>query len=146
MLRSKLISLVLVSGVMPFIFLCAPLLADDFAFNRLEMSFKNFVTCELTRSDAVNRFGGKPFAIKMIDLFEVQTESDIKIITGVVKCLVDDTHQTLYMAVGVKKIMGKEQVNYFTIRDKDFSILATELISYPYKERCKWSPYWIDLD
>lgn len=146
MCRFKTTIPVFVSVFMFVAFLSTPLFADDFAFNRLEMSFKNFITCELTRIDAVNHFNGKSFTIKMIDLFDVKTESDIKIITGTVNCLVVDTHQTLYAAVGLTTILGKEQVTYFTIRDKDFSLLATELIKYPYKERCKWSPYWIDLD
>jgi len=123
-----------------------PLRADEFEFNRLEMSFKNFLKCELTRTDATQHFQGKDFTISMIDLFDIQNESDLKIITGAVECFVVDKHITLYAAVGIKMIMGKEQVAYYTIRDKDFSILATELIKFPYKERCKWSQYWIDID
>ena len=122
------------------------LIADDFEFNRLDMSFKNFMTCELTRTDATNHFKGKPFKITMIDLFDVQNESDIRIVTGVIECFVVNKHLTLYAAVGVKTIMGKEQVVYYTIRNKDFYILATELIKFPYKERCNWSQYWIDID
>jgi len=123
-----------------------PLIADDFEFNQLEMRFKNFMKCELTRTQASQHFNGKPFKISMIDLFDVQNESDLKIITGAIECFVVDKHQTLYTAVGIKTILGKDQVVYYTIRDKDFSILATELIKFPYKERCKWSQYWIDLD
>ena len=120
--------------------------ADDFDFSKMEMSFKNFVKCELTRTDAVNHFNGKSFAIKMIDFYDIQTELDIKIITGVIKCFVDDKDKTLYAAVGLRTIIGKEQIAYYTIRDHDFSILATELYKYPYKERCTWSQYWIDID
>jgi len=120
--------------------------ADDSAFNKVEMSFKNFITCELTRTDATSHFNGKPFKITMIDLFDVQNESDIKIVTGAVECFVDDKYLTLFVAVGITKTLEKEQVSYYTIRDKDFSILATELIRFPYKERCKWSQYWIDID
>ena len=123
-----------------------PLMADDFEFNRVEMSFKNFIKCELTRTDATDYFNGKPFKITMIDLFDIQNESDLKIITGAIECFVVEKHLTLYVAVGLKSILGKEQVVYYSIRDKDFSILATELIKFPYKERCKWSQYWIDLD
>lgn len=121
-------------------------MADDFEFNRVEMSFKNFIKCELTRTDATDYFNGKPFKITMIDLFDIQNESDLKIITGAIECFVVEKHLTLYVAVGLKSILGKEQVVYYSIRDKDFSILATELIKFPYKERCKWSQYWIDLD
>lgn len=120
--------------------------ADEFEFNKIQMSFKNFVRCELTRTQAVNHFKGKPFQITMIDLFDIQTEADMKIVTGAVQCFVVDKHITLYAAVGLKKIMDVEQVLYYTIRDKDFAILASELIRYPYKERCKWSQYWIDID
>ncbi len=122
------------------------LLADEFEFNQVESSFKNFINCELTRTDAVNHFDGKPFTITMIDLFDVQEESDMKIITGAVECFVEKKNKTLYAAVGLKKILGKQQVVYYTIRHSDFSILATELYKYPYKERCKWSPYWINID
>lgn len=123
-----------------------PLTADDFEFSQMEMSFKNFITCELTRTDATSHFNGKPFKITMMDLFDIQTESDLKIVTGAVECFVVDKSITLYAAVGIKTILSKEQVMYYTIRDKDFSILATELIQFPYKERCKWSPYWVDVD
>ena len=110
------------------------------------MSFKNFITCELTRTDAVNHFKGKPFTITMIDLFDVQFESDIRIVTGAVECFVDDQYITLYAAVGITKTLEKEQVSYYTIQDQDFFILATELIRFPYKERCKWTQYWVDID
>jgi len=120
--------------------------ADDSGFNEVEMSFKNFITCELTRTDAVNHFKGKPFTITMIDLFDVQFESDIRIVTGAVECFVDDQYITLYAAVGITKILEKEQVSYYTIRDQDFFILATDLIRFPYKERCKWTQYWVDID
>ncbi len=120
--------------------------ADDSDFNKAEMCFKNFVTCELTRTDATNHFDGKPFKITMIDLFDVQMESDIKIVTGAIECFVNDKYLTLFAAVGITKLLQKEQVSYYTIRNNDFSILATELIRLPYKERCKWSQYWVDID
>lgn len=120
--------------------------ADEFDYGEVEMSFKNFIRCELTRTDAQNHFGGKPFKITMIDLFDVKRESDLKIVTGAIECFVVDRHLTLYAAVGLKNIMETQQVLYYTIRDRDFHILATELIKYPYKERCKWSRYWIDID
>jgi len=123
-----------------------PSRADEIEFNRLETAFKNFISCELTRTDAVDYFKGKPFTITMIDVFDIQTESDMKIITGAIKCFVVDRHQTLYAAVGVNTIMGKDQVGYYTIRNKDFSILATELFRFPYKERCKWSAYGLNLE
>jgi hypothetical protein len=120
--------------------------ADDLEFSELEMSFKNFITCELTRTEAMNPFNGKPFKITMIDLFDVQMESGLQIVTGAVQCFVDNQSLTLYVAVGITKLLEKEQVSYYTIRDKDFSILATELFRFPYKERCKWSQYWVDID
>lgn len=120
--------------------------ADDSEFSEMEMSFKNFITCELTRTEATNPFNGKPFKITMIDLFDVQMESDLQIVTGAVQCFVDNQSLTLYVAVGITKLLEKEQVSYYAIRDKDFSILATELFRFPYKERCKWSQYWVDID
>lgn len=121
-------------------------IAGDFEFSKMEMSFKNFIRCELTRTKAINHFNNQPFKITMIDFFDVQTEADIKIVTGAVDCFVVDKHITLYAAVGIKQIMDTDQVLYYTIRKKDFSILATELIKFPYKERCKWTQYWIDID
>lgn len=117
---------------------------DD--FTRYEMSFKNFLTCELTRTGAIDHFKGKSFKVTMIDLFSLQRESDMVIITGAVRCVVGDSHHFLYVAVGVETILDKEQVTYYTVRDADFSILATELMKFPYKERCPWSRYWVDMD
>jgi hypothetical protein len=121
-------------------------MADEAEFNRLEMSFKNFMTCELTRPEATDHFNGHPLKITMIDMFDIQNESDLKIITGAVECFAGDTFFTLYAAVGLNTILNKEQVAYYVIRDKDFFILATELFKFPYKERCKWAQYWIDVD
>lgn len=142
-MKSKSILLFLVFTAAFFPWNCH---ADDSDFNKIEMSFKNFITCELTRTDATNHFKGKPFKITMIDLFDVQIESDIRIVTGAVECFAGDQSLTLYAAVGITKILEKEQVSYFTIRNKDFFILATELIQFPYKERCKWLQYWVDID
>lgn len=121
-------------------------LADETELNRYKAKFKNFITCELTRTSAVNHFKGQPFKITMINVFEVTAESDLLIITGAVQCFVKDRHQMLYAAVGVEKILNTEQLSYYTVRKKDFSILATELFKYPYKERCPWSEYWVDTD
>ena len=120
--------------------------AGDYEFAGYEARFRNFVTCELTRTEAVSYFKEKPFKITMIDLFDVKNEGDLTIVTGAIRCSVKDSFHVLYAALGVEELSGKEQVVYFTIRDKDFSILATELMKFPYKERCPWSRYWIDLD
>lgn len=109
-------------------------------------AFKNFITCELTRTDAVNHFEGKPFSITMIDLFGIQEESGMVILTGAVLCDVQGKTMMLYPAVGVETIFGEKNVSYFTIRPGDYSILATELYRFPYKERCPWARYWIDTD
>jgi len=135
-----------ISLFMAIVFCSIGVCADEFEFNKMSASFKNFVTCELTRTDATNHFEGKSFKITMVDLFDVQNESDLKIITGAVECFVEKKYITLYVAVGLKTTLGKEQVAYYIIRNKDFSILGTELIRYPYKERCGWTQYWIDLD
>jgi hypothetical protein len=129
-----------------FLILPTSLLARGNEFSKYEMSFKNFLTCELTRTGAINHFKGKSFKITMIDLFEIQRESDMVIITGAVRCAIEDHYQILYVALGVETILEKEQVTYYTVRPKDFSILATELLRFPYKERCPWSRYWVDID
>jgi hypothetical protein len=118
--------------------------ADD-EFRRYEAGFTNFVTCELTRIGQGAYFQGKSVDITMIDVFEVRPESDLVIITGAVQCFVEDTYLSFYAAVGVETIMEREKVMYFTIRPQDFSILATELMRYPYKERCGWSRYRLDM-
>ena len=108
--------------------------------------FKNFINCEFTRSDAVDYFKGEPCKIVMINFFDAVNEGDILIITGAVKFWVKDRYETLFVALGVKNLFGYDKVSYFLARKTDFSIIATELINYPYKERCPWSQYWIDLD
>lgn len=120
--------------------------ATEAELNRYKGSFKNFVICELTRTSAKNHFKGKSFKITMIDLFEITRESGLIIITGAIQCYVKDKYQMLYAAVGIETIMDTEQVSFYTIRNKDFTILATELMKYPYKERCPWTEYWIDTD
>jgi len=119
--------------------------AED-RFSRYEKGFENFVTCELTRIGPTSYFKGKSVDITMLDVYEVRTESDLVIITGAVQCFVEDSYKTLYAAVGVKTIMEREKVVYFTIRPKDFTILATELMRHPYKERCGWSRYRVDIN
>ncbi|THB76510.1 MAG: hypothetical protein D3926_17465 [Desulfobacteraceae bacterium] len=123
-----------------------PASADEYDFNRAKMSFENFIRCELTRTDADDHFNGRAFEITMINFYDIQAESDIKIVTGAVECFVEKKHHTLFVALGLKRVLGKEKVSYYVIRTKDFRILATELIQHPYKERCPWSEYWIDLD
>lgn len=108
--------------------------------------FKNFIQCEFTRSDAVDYFNGDPYKIVMINLFDAFTEGDILIITGAVKLWVKDGYQTLFVALGVKSLFGYDKVSYFVVEKTDFSTTATELINHPYKERCPWVQYWIDLD
>lgn len=118
--------------------------AED--FSGYEMGFTNFITCELTRMGPDSYFKGKSVEITMIDVYMVRNESDLVIITGAVQCFVEDTAKTLYAALGVKTVMDREKVMYFTTRPRDFSILATELMRYPYKERCGWSRYRLDIN
>ena len=113
-------------------------------FYELEAGFKNFIQCELTRTDAENHFKGKNFDVTMVNLFNVTRELDVTILTGTVKCDVQGQYLTLYVAMGLRDLRGKKVVSYFTIRHTDFRILATELIRYPYKERCPWTRYWIN--
>ena len=115
-------------------------------FYELKAGFGNFIQCELTRTDAENYFKGKSFAVAMVNLFNVTQELDITILTGTVKCDVKGQYRTLYVAMGLRELKGKTVVSYFTIRHKDFRILATELLRYPYKERCPWAQYWISPD
>lgn len=114
-------------------------------YEKTKMSFENFIKCELTRTDAEDHFKGESFEIVMINMFDAVTEGDILIITGALKCWVTDRYETLFVAVGIKELMGYEKVYYYLTRRTNFTILATELMNYPYKERCKWDRYWIDL-
>lgn len=120
--------------------------AGDAEFKETKACFENFIRCELTRTSAENYFNGKSFTISMVNFFDIKKEGDIIIITGAVECWVAEEHLNLYAAVGIKEIFEKKKVSYLAIRRKDFSILATELMNYPYKERCGWSQYWVDID
>lgn len=120
--------------------------ADEQQYRGATLRFENFIRCELTRTGAKDYFNGKPFKINMINLFDVRREGEITIFTGSFKCWVEDGYRTRYAAVGVEELYGKEKVSYFVVRKKDFSILATELMNFPYKERCPWARYWIDTD
>ena len=120
--------------------------AADQEFYELEAGFKNFIQCELTRTDAEKHFKKKEFTVIMVNLFNVTREMDLTILTGAVKCDVQGRYHTLYVAMGLRNLKGEEVVSYFIIRHKDFRILATELMRYPYKERCPWARYWIMQD
>ncbi len=120
--------------------------SEDADYERARMSFTNFVRCELTRTNANNYFNGKNFEITMINMYGVRQEGNIQIVTGAVDCFVEKKHELLYVAAGVEALMGHEKVSYFVVRKHEFSILATELMNYPYNERCVWSQYWIDID
>jgi hypothetical protein len=124
-----------------------PLFAEESSeYERVRMSFTNFIRCELTRTNATDHFKGKPFKITMVSLFDTVQEGDILIVTGAVDCFVIDKHVTLYVALGVRTLMDQAKVDFFVVRKQDFTILATELMRYPYKERCAWTQYWIDLN
>lgn len=120
--------------------------AEEDMYEKRRMSYENFIKCELTRTDADDHFSGRPFKIVMINLFNVVREGDILIVTGAVNCWVVDKYETLFVALGVKKVLDYEKVSYYVARKKDFSIIATELMNYPYKERCQWTQYWLDLN
>ncbi len=115
-------------------------------YNAYKQGLSNFVTCEMTRTGAKSYFQGKPFTITMVELFNIQQEGDLTILTGAVRCSVQKKFHVLHVALGLETILGKEKVSYFLMREKDFFILATELLKYPYKERCPWARYWIDID
>ncbi len=119
---------------------------NDMAFEKIRMSFTNFITCELTRNDTEGPFEGKKFNITSVNLFDARYEGDILVVSGTVKCWVVKKHEILYVSAGIKKLMGHEKVYYLIIRDKDFSVLASQLFNYPYKERCPWDQYWIKSD
>jgi hypothetical protein len=145
-MRPYFISKTLVFITLTVLLITIPGFSQDEAYDRYEASFRNFIKCELTRTDAVDHFNGKSFKITMVNLHGIRNESGIKILTGAVQCFAGDAYHTLYTAVGITQVAGKEVVSYYTIRKKRFSILATELIRYPYMERCPWSRYWVDLD
>ena len=133
----------ILSTQMPFV---QDALAGDAEFNETKACFENFIRCELTRTSAENHFNGKAFTISMVNFFDIQKEGDLIITTGAVECWVSEKYINLFVAVGYKEIFEKKKVSYLVVRKKDFSIIATELMNYPYKERCDWSQYWIDID
>lgn len=137
---------ILLSMILGIILLPGSLWAQGPEFTQYEMGFKNFLTCELTRTDAKDHFQGKAFKINMIHLFDIQPEGDMMILTGAVQCFVEGKAHTLFAALGVNTILDREKVSFYTLRTTDFSLLATELIQYPYKERCPWTQYWVDMD
>lgn len=120
--------------------------SGDAEFNTTKACFENFIRCELTRTGAKNFFDDKPFTITMINFFDIKKEGDIIITTGAVKCFVVDKSINLFVAIGIKEIFEKKKVSYLVVRKHDFSILTTELMNYPYKERCEWIQYWVDID
>ncbi len=124
----------------------SPWAVEISAYERTRMCFTNFVRCELTRTGAVSHFNGKPFEITMINLFDAVHEGNLLIVTGAVDCFVGNKHQTLYAAVGVRTLLDREKVSFFVVKRQDFTTLATELMKYPYKDRCDWTQYWIDID
>ncbi|MCG8564762.1 MAG: hypothetical protein MI747_06735 [Desulfobacterales bacterium] len=124
----------------------APVFAEGEELGQYEMPFKNFVTCELTRNGAKSPFKGKPFTIVSLDLYSVARELDLTVVTGAVHCFVKGDYKTLYVAAGVRKVVDRERVQYFLVRHKDFNILGTELMRYPYKQRCTWNRYWVNTD
>lgn len=127
-----------------------PVTASGDEFARLEAGFKNFLTCELTRTQAPDLYRdllkGQPAKVTMVNLHSVQQELGITILTGAVQCFAGAKYYTLYAVVGIQTLEDKEAVSYFTLRKEKFSILATELIRFPYMERCPWTRYWIKLD
>ncbi len=120
--------------------------SEDDSYERTRMCYENFMKCELTRTDADDHFSGNPFKIVMINLFSVVKEGDILIVSGAVNCWVVDKYETLFVTLGIKKVLDYEKVSYYVVRKRDFSIIATELMNYPYKERCQWAQYWLDLN
>ena len=119
--------------------------SNETDYRGTNMRFSNFLRCELTRVDAPDYFNGQPFKITEINMFDVKNEGDLKIITGTVKCWVVNRFETLFAAVGVKQLLGHEKVYYLLIKKHDFSVLATQLEKYPYKERCAWLRYSMDV-
>ncbi|MCF8045768.1 MAG: hypothetical protein K9J83_07890, partial [Desulfarculaceae bacterium] len=83
--------------------------AGEQEYRGATLRFENFIRCELTRTGAEDYFGGKPFEINMINLFDVKREGDITIFTGAFKCWVEDRYRTRYAAVGVEELYGKKK-------------------------------------
>ncbi len=143
----RLNALVLLSGLLLAAFLVPPSLSfGETDFIREEARFRNFVTCELTRNGALSYFDEQPFTITMVDLFAVARELDLTVLTGAAQCSVNGVDKTLYLAVGVRQVEDSNQVQYFVVRHRDFRILGTELMRYPYKQKCGWQQYWVDTD
>ncbi len=142
-IKSVLIySAAFVACLAPFSGTCFSLEED---YEKAGMAFEHFIQCELTRKGTDVQFNNKPFTITTVNLFDVKKEGNLFIVTGAVQCWVNDSYQTLYAAVGIKKVLGNEKVSYYCIRKHDFSILASEILKYPYKYGCPWDRYRIDL-
>lgn len=115
-------------------------------FKKISDCFANFITCEFTRNDSPGYFEGKPFKITSTTVFDAVTEGDLLIVTGTVTCWVEKQHQILYAVVGVQKVAGYDRVTCLVVRNTDFAILASSLAGYPYKARCGWDRYRVDLE
>ncbi len=119
---------------------------ESSAFERHRVSFENFMTCELTRLTAPHPFDGKPFDIIMASVFDIRKESGIVIVTGAVTCDVQGEFKTLHVVAGLRTIMGKEHISFYVARPEHFTLLATQLMRFPYKDRCTWSRYRVPLN
>ncbi len=113
------------------------------------MSFKIFIVCELTRTNAENYyFKGKIHKIDIINMHDIRNEGNIKIITGAAKCfeIISQKSQTLFVTIGIKKILENEKVLYFLAKKENAPVFLIELAENPYNERCLWTQYWINTN
>ncbi len=133
-------------GVLFVLLSVLPVFSDEFEFRGVEHAFKNFVRCELTGKEAEKYMNGQSFTVAAIHLYDVKKEGDLSIVTGSADCWVKDRYVKLYAAVGVKELYDKKKVYCFVTREENFSIIATELLNYPYRNGCPWTRYWLDTD
>lgn len=113
--------------------------ADE--LDEMENRFENFVRCEINRSLSKMYFGEEGYEIEYIRLYSVSPEGNIRVVKGVASCNVNHKRIKLYLAAGLTKLIGREEVSYFFSAREDFRILATGLMKFPYTGDCGWHEF-----
>ena len=140
---------VFIGTIILFIMFVNTLFCNEFEYQKAKMSFKNFIECELTRTDTENYYSKeKIHKIDIINMHDIRNEGNIKIITGAAKYfeVISQKSQTLFVTIGIKKILGHEKVLYFLAKKENDPVFLIELAENPYNERCLWTQYWINTN
>ena len=133
-LRSTVFLVLTLAAVLPG----TAALAGDVEFREIQHCFRNFMDCEMHRTDSNVYFEGKSFEIVDSHVADARQEGDLLVVTGTVTCWVEKKPRVLFAVLGIRTIMGHRQVGFVVIRDQDFSIPASELLQSPYKRECPW--------